>query len=61
MASRPKKEKGVSAGTVNIKFTQAEKQLLLKACAKYRYSIPAYLQSGQSEIEALDLVMTKLK
>jgi hypothetical protein len=37
-----------------------EKEILLKACKKYRAKIPSYLLSKQSELEAIDKVIQKL-
>lgn len=61
MASRSKKENGLSPATVCLRITQAEKELLLKACTKYRYTIPAYLKSRQLEADALESVIKKLE
>jgi hypothetical protein len=46
--------------TKRIELDEAERRLLLKACKKYRYSVPAYLQSGQPELRLLDAVIRKL-
>jgi hypothetical protein len=45
---------------VRIVLSQAERELLLKACIKYRYMIPAYIQSRQAEVEALNAIVDKL-
>jgi len=41
-------------------LTPVERELLLKACLKYRYTIPAYIKSRQAEVEALDTIVGKL-
>jgi hypothetical protein len=46
--------------TLRITLTQVERELLLKACMKYRYSIPAYFQSKQAEVETLNVIIDKL-
>lgn len=61
MASRSGKQNGDGPGSVSLKITQAEKELLLKACIKYRYTIPAYLQSKRLEADALESVIKKLQ
>ena len=59
-ASRPKKDKQIDTRSVRIVLTQVERELLLKACLKYRYTIPAYIQSKQAEAETLDDIVSKL-
>jgi len=46
--------------SVRINLTLTEREILLKACHKYRYSIPAYIQSRKAEMEALDAIIEKL-
>jgi len=55
-----KHKKAISPRSVKIVLTQAEKELLLKACVKYRYTIPAYIQSAQPEVDRLDAIIDKL-
>jgi hypothetical protein len=57
---RGKKAPVPVVGSVRIDLTDLERELLLKACMKYRYTIPAYIQSKQPEIEALDHIIAKL-
>ncbi|MEJ2158681.1 MAG: hypothetical protein P8X96_25420 [Desulfobacteraceae bacterium] len=59
-ASRPEKDKQIDTRSVRIVLTQVERELLLKACLKYRYTIPAYIQSKQAEAETLDAIVSKL-
>jgi hypothetical protein len=54
------KEKPTDSQSVQIIFTQAEKELLLKACMKYKYTIPAYIQSTQPEVDRLNALIEKL-
>ncbi len=59
-ASRPKKDRQIDTRSVRLVLTQVERELLLKACLKYRYTIPAYIQSKQAEAETLDAIVSKL-
>ena len=43
-----------------IDLDEAELRLLLKACKKYRGSVPSYLQSAQPDLRLLDAVIRKL-
>jgi len=43
-----------------VSLTGPERELLLKACQRYRATIPAYLKSGEAERQLLDAVMAKL-
>jgi len=45
---------------MQVVLTEAEKELLLKACKKYRYTIPAYLESRQAELQVMDALINKL-
>jgi len=45
---------------MQVVLTEAEKELLLKACKKYRYTIPAYLESKQPELQVIDALIDKL-
>jgi len=46
--------------SLHLYLSSFEKEILLKACKKYRAKIPSYLQSKQSELEAIDRVIQKL-
>jgi hypothetical protein len=59
-SEKDKKVSETDSQTVRITLTQAERELLHKACMKYRYTIPAYLQSRQAEAETLNAVIKKL-
>ena len=59
-SEKDKKVSETDSQTVRIALTQAERELLLKACMKYRYTIPAYLQSRQAEVETLNAIVNKL-
>ena len=50
----------VAPKTKRIDLDEAELRLLLKACKRYRYSVPAYLQSGRLELRLVDAVIRKL-
>ena len=58
--SRPHKEKRKDSRAVQITLTQVEREILLKACQKYRYTIPAYIKSRQAEMDTLDALLGKL-
>jgi hypothetical protein len=45
---------------IGLVLTEAERELLLKACQRYRSSIPAYLKSREEERERLDRLIEKL-
>jgi len=51
-------EHGLTAKRIH--FTEAEVELLLKACAGYRAALPIYLQSSQEELSILDSLIHKL-
>jgi ABC-type oligopeptide transport system substrate-binding subunit len=59
-SEKDKKVSETDSQTVRITLTQAERELLLKACMKYRYTIPAYFQSRQAELETLNAIINKL-
>lgn len=48
------------AGSRGVVLTAAERELLLKACQRYRAGIPAYLKSRESERALLDALIEKL-
>jgi hypothetical protein len=43
-----------------LQLTEAEREILLKACQRYRAGIPAYLKSREEERLALDVLIEKL-
>ena len=43
-----------------LSFTKAEIESLLKACKKYRATLPAYLQSAAAELRVMDGLIRKL-
>ena len=45
---------------LHLDLSSFEKEILLKACKKYRAKIPSYLLSKQSELETIDRVIQKL-
>ncbi len=59
-ASPSKRDKELDSGSQGIILTQAEKELIVKACLKYRYTIPAYIKSRQPEVDSLDAIIDKL-
>ena len=46
--------------SLNLYLSSFEKEVLLKACKRYRAKIPSYLLSKQSELEAIDRVIQEL-
>jgi hypothetical protein len=44
-----------------VDLQAAEIQILLKACRKYRASIPSYLQSVQTELALVSELLLKLE
>lgn len=46
--------------TLHLGLDSFEKEVLLKACNNYRAKIPSYLQSKQSELDAIDRIIQKL-
>jgi len=59
-ASKSKKEKTSSPRPLQDILTDAEREVLLKACRKYRCTIPGYIKSKQPEIHAVDAIIQKL-
>jgi len=60
MADKVNKKKDVCKQSERLTVTPFEREILLKACEKYRYTIPAYIQSRQSEADALEALIKKL-
>ena len=48
-----------TSGT-SVDLSAEEVRLVLKACARFRCSLPLYLQSCQADLETLDAVVRKL-
>ena len=59
-ASLSGREKAKKSKSVRIVLTQGERDLLLKACNKYRYTIPPYIKSRLPEIDMLEAIIGKL-
>ncbi len=59
-ASASKKGETSSPRSLKIILTEAEREVLLKACKKYRYTIPGYISSKQQEIRLVDAIIDKL-
>jgi hypothetical protein len=59
-ASLSGKEKAENSKSMRIVLTQGERNLLLKACNKYRYTIPPYIKSRQPETDMLEAIIGKL-
>jgi hypothetical protein len=55
-----KKEETISPISLQLSLTKNEREILLKACQKYRHTIPAYLKSRQPEIRLIDAIIEKL-
>jgi hypothetical protein len=47
-------------GRRRIELTLAERELLLRACQRYRAAVPTYLKSREEERQLLDVVIEKL-
>ena len=43
-----------------VRLTEAEVEVLLKACRKYRASLAVYLKSGEAEAKIIDGIIRKL-
>jgi hypothetical protein len=43
-----------------VAFTPEERELLVRACRRYRAAIPVYLKSGEEERQLLDRLIEKL-
>ena len=61
-ARAPAPDDGENSGspTVKIVLTETERQTLLKACEKYRHTIPTYIQSKQEELRIVKTIIEKL-
>ena len=59
-ASTSKKGETSSPRTLQLILTKAEREVLLKACKRYRYTIPGYIKSKQPEIRVVDGIIQKL-
>ena len=55
-----KKEETLSPRSLQLALTKDEREILLKACKKYRHTIPTYLKSKQQEIRLVDAIIEKL-
>lgn len=55
-----KKEETPSPRSLQLALTKDEREILLKACKKYRHTIPTYLKSKQQEIRLVDAIIEKL-
>ena len=49
------------SGGCRVDLKSEEVELVLKACEKYRWTLPSYLQSVQHELELVDEVLEKLR
>jgi hypothetical protein len=47
-------------GGRNLQLTEGERELLIKACQRYRAGIPTYLKSRENERATLDALIAKL-
>jgi len=61
--STPRDEEGErhSSSARRVDLDPSELALLLRACRKYRASLPSYLRSAQPELALADELMKKLK
>jgi hypothetical protein len=48
------------SGGCALTLTQAERELLLRACQRYRAAVPTYLKSKEGERRLLDSLIEKL-
>jgi len=53
-------DKGGISESRAVSLTEAEIVILLKACRKYRGSLPVYLKSGEAEVKVVDGIIRKL-
>jgi hypothetical protein len=53
-------EEGLDSQSLKVLLTETEKQVLLKACERYRHSIPSYLQSSQAELRIVERIIERL-
>jgi hypothetical protein len=58
---RDEEGEGSSSSARRVALDPSELALLLRACRKYRGSLPSYLRSAQSELALTDELMKKLK
>jgi hypothetical protein len=59
-APASKKEEASRPRPLQVILTEAEREVLLKACKRYRYMIPGYIRSRQPEICVIDAIIHKL-
>ena len=59
MESREQDESQADASR-KLELTQPERELLLRACQRYRAAIPAYLKSTEAERAGLDRLIERL-
>ncbi len=55
-----KKKKASNPQSLQISLTEAEREVLLEACKRYRYKIPAYIRSKEPELRLVDEIIAKL-
>jgi hypothetical protein len=48
------------AGAIAFDISSEEAAVLVRACRKYRSTMPTYLQSAQAEVVILDDLVTRL-
>jgi hypothetical protein len=58
---RDEEGEGPTSSARRVALDPSELALLLRACRKYRASLPSYLRSAQSELALTDELMKKLK
>ena len=59
-ARRGNKGNGVAPDTHQVELEAAELAVLVKACQKYRASLPGYLASAQDDVERAEFLIGKL-
>lgn len=58
---RDEEDEGSTSSARRVALEPSEMALLLRACRKYRASLPSYLRSAQPELALTDELMKKLK
>ena len=54
-------EEGEEPKERTVRLTSEQVALVLRACVRYRRSLPVYLEAARSEVEAVDSVIALLR
>ncbi len=55
-----KKQRENGSTAIQLELTPEELEVVLKACRKYRQTIPIYLESRKGEVRDIDSVLRQL-